>query len=196
MVASGGRVETAGLLSLDDATLVRLGGFLKARDLLCLALSTTRISAEIVDGAVTRQFQRRDAHVQAALPPGACSAPGSLCHLHEVEALEAPLCFSRVGPRVSLREGNQVAFRRGVTCHGGHRAALCGGHKMVAGRHFCEFTLEAGETAMVGVCPAGFDASNGEGAHFESWMYHPLSGLFVRGRRSFPNIGIYDELCI
>jgi hypothetical protein len=112
--------------------------------------------------------------------------------LKELEILRAPRLFTRIGPRVSLCEGGVVALRSGVTCHAGHRAAVCSS-TMRAGRHYQEFALlgagEAGScSAMVGVCGAGFDPSSGVAAcsSHRARMLAAQSGLLHwKGGRNF-----------
>lgn len=85
--------------------------------------------------------------------------------LHELEVLSRPRRFTRVGPRVAVCEGGLVALRSGVTCHAGHRAALCAEAVLRAGRHWIEFEVLAETTgAMVGVTSASFDPGSGRAA--------------------------------
>ena len=220
MPAAAQRRPHSGLLSLDDASLLHVGLFLTAPDLLDLAFTCRRFGCRTVVVAPTASAseargllgQRMLADDEAAPPPHALTEEAArlqllqrgaasraalsarrstscwLGWLFEMEQLEAPLAFTRVGPRVSLRDDGLLVTRSGVTCHGGHRAAMVGDHRMRAGRHYASFTLVEGATALVGLCPASFDPSTGNGCHFEHWMLHLQSGLFVKGRRSFPNI--------
>jgi hypothetical protein len=217
MAAAGGGVEAAaaGLLSLDDNTIVRVGGFLTARDLLSLALTNSRFSSSVVvtpwrgsSSAAPHTFRprcRQPPVVGQALWATStrwktsrhrCVSPASAPASRSVTTTQSRSAAASPASECAFTSPTLYARNPGGPCwlifsvrySGGHRAALVGGHLMTCGRHYCEFTLDAGETALVGVCPASFDVSNGEGAHFANWMYHPLSGLWVQGRRSFPNI--------
>jgi hypothetical protein len=236
-VAGRGRGQY-GLLMLDEASLTEVALFLSARDLLQLALVCRRFgrrrdavpttSAEhggsLAYEAARLQLLRRSPARRATLMPlltGTAKCVGWLARLRTLENLEAPLEFTRVGPRVRIEEDGVLVTRSGVTCHSGHRAAIVGHHSMLAGSHFARFTLMNGATSLVGFCPASFDPSSGNGCHMNHWMLHvsvcagifsenhsvaacrkavqlsgvasraymqPQSGLFVKGRRSFPNV--------
>lgn len=163
--------------------------FLSARDLLQLALvcrrfgqrwstvPTTSIEhgGSLVYEAARLQLLRRPRARRAMLTPmrtGSGVACCWLARLQTMERLEAPLEFTRVGPRVWIQENGVVVSRSGVTCHSGHRAAIVGGHHMLAGCHFARFTLMDGATSLVGFCPASFDPSSGNGCHMDHWMLH------------------------
>ena len=177
------------LLCLDDASLTEVAMFLSAKDLLSFALACRRFGGRDVVRAATAaqqggslvyeaarvQLLRRPAASRATLVPLDATLDSCCCwlgRLHEMEQLEAALEFTRVGPRVRIEEDGMLATRSGVTCHSGHRAALVGGHLMLAGRHFARFTLVNGATSLIGFCPASFDPSTGNGCHTEYWMLH------------------------
>ena len=151
------KMETrqSSLLSLlDDASLTTVAMFLSARDLLRLALVCRRFGRCDAVGAVAEhggslayeaarlQLLRRPPTSRAMLMPlAAASAPRCwLGRLQEMETLECPLEFTRVGPRVLIQDAGLLVRRSGVTCHSGHRAAIVGRHRMCAGRHFARST--------------------------------------------------------
>ena len=189
MAAAGRDRGQCGLLMLDEALLTEVATFLSARDLLRLALVCRRFgrrrdavpatSAEyggsLVYEAARLQLLRRPATRRATLmplPAGAAACAGWLARLQAMEHLEAPLKFTRVGPRVCIQEEGVLVTRSGVTCHSGHRAAIVGHHRMLAGCHFAQFTLMSGATSLVGFCPASFEPSSGNGCHMNHWMLH------------------------
>lgn len=194
------RQRQSGLLSLDDVSLTEVAMFLSAQDLLHLALACRRFGRRV--GTTTRargsSFVEETARLQLLRRPATSratvmdlrTAPGLgtccwLSLLQEMEHLEAPLRFTRVGPRVLIQAGGLLVTRSGVTCHSGHRAAVISGHRMRAGCHFANFTLVSGGTSLVGFCPASFEPASGNGCHMDHWMLHVSA---VVGSSSFANV--------
>ena len=193
------------LAALPEACLLQVAATLPSRDLAALALAARRFGARrpaassggapaeplaLAEEAARLRLLAEPADRRAQLPRDGVPPQPWPALLRERERLDAPLRFTRIGPRVALREGASVATRGGVTCHAGHRAALCGGRRLRAGRHYAELTLVDGKTELFGLCPAAFDAATGEAAHSQGgvWLYHPRSGKFVHGRGAFPNV--------
>lgn len=128
-VAGRGRGQY-GLLMLDEASLTEVALFLSARDLLQLALVCRRFgrrrdavpttSAEhggsLAYEAARLQLLRRSPARRATLMPlltGTAKCVGWLARLRTLENLEAPLEFTRVGPRVRIEEDGVLVTRSG-----------------------------------------------------------------------------------
>ena len=167
------------LAALPEACLLQVAATLPSRDLAALALAARRFGARrpaassggapaeplaLAEEAARLRLLAEPADRRAQLPRDGAPPQPWPALLREREWLDAPLRFTRLGPRVALREGASVATRGGVTCHAGHRAALCGGRRLRAGRHYAELTLVDGKTELFGLCPAAFEPATGEAA--------------------------------
>ena len=149
------------LLALDNALLLSVMHFLAARELGRLQCVSTRFSSVVAEAA-RLAVAAASATVQARAPRR--GREPWLCVMHELELLAAPLTFATWGPRVKISEDASLASRSGVTCHGGHRAALCSLAPMRAGRHFVEMTVESGTSAHFGVVSPAFNPQEGRAA--------------------------------
>ena len=163
-------------------TLLHIASFLTARDLLCLGLTCLRFAAKII-GAPTGGADAAAAEVAAPemlsiveeaarrwvvgctdqergwMPR--CELESWLFLMDGVEMLRLPLAFDRAHRLVTLSENSTLANFT-IVDDAGHviamdESAASQRRVMRAGRHYAQFTLEAGDNMLCGVVRPDWD---------------------------------------
>jgi hypothetical protein len=143
-------------LLLPDPLVSEVLKLLRAVDLAMLAATCRgfrRMAEETAEGELAERHRTTGVNARVPAVPG----PGEgWCQLlHQLECIDAPLCFARLHPYLTIAEGGGSALKSGP---GAGYDTCCTGAVMRAGVHCAVFTLvRYNGDIIVGICSADFD---------------------------------------